>query len=215
MELRIQEALVELRQKDKQMLNQSRLAQMGEMISMIAHQWRQPLSAISGTSSALALKSKLNKLDKETTIQLADKIISYSHHLSSTIDDFREFFKTNKEKKDTTFKHLVDEVMKIIEMSIINKDVEIIIDTTNNCHFYTYPNEVKQVILNLIQNAEDILMEKNIKNRQITIRSQNQVLEISDNGGGIPEDIIAKIFDHIFQQKQKKMVQDLDFICLK
>jgi signal transduction histidine kinase len=204
LELKVQEALIELRNKDKQMLHQSRLAQMGEMISMIAHQWRQPLSAISGTSSALALKSKLNKLDKDTTIELADKITSYSHHLSSTIDDFREFFKTNKEKRDTTFKDLIDEVLKIIEISIDNKNIELIVDTMSDRNLHTYPNEVKQVILNLIKNAEDILIENNITNGQITIKSNRKILEISDNGGGIPEEIISKIFDPYFSTKIKK-----------
>ncbi|MEA3383507.1 MAG: PAS domain-containing protein [Campylobacterota bacterium] len=91
------------REKDRQIMEQSRLAQMGEMISMIAHQWRQPLAAISSTSAGINLKAKLNKLDNDTAVALSTKINDYSQHLSNTIDDFREFFKSNKEKKEITY----------------------------------------------------------------------------------------------------------------
>ena len=91
------------RKKDKLMLQQNRLAQMGEMISMIAHQWRQPLSAISSTASAISLKAELNKLDNDKAIELSDKICNFSQHLSSTIDDFRGFAKDDKTKTKTDF----------------------------------------------------------------------------------------------------------------
>ena len=192
------------RQKDQHIIQQSRLAQMGEMISMIAHQWRQPLAAISSTSTAINLKAKLHKLDEATIIDSSDKIIKYSQHLSTTIDDFREFFKSNKEKKDTTYSELIKSVLNIVQIAIENKNIKII--TNLNCKntFNTYPNEVKQVILNLIKNAEDVLVEKNIKNPMIRIETVNSILTISDNGEGISKDIMDKIFDPYFSTKIKK-----------
>jgi len=197
-------------QKDRQLLQQSRLAQMGEMISMIAHQWRQPLAAISSTSASLELKAKLNKLDNDIVIELSNNISQYSQHLSSTIDDFREFFKTNKEKKEVSYNELILSVLNIVEDSIVNKNIKIITKLDCDYKLHTYPNEVKQVILNLIKNAEDVLIEKDIKNPTITIQTSceinctNPVLLIGDNGGGISKDIIDKIFDPYFSTKTKK-----------
>jgi len=196
------------RQKDQQLFQQSRLAQMGEMMSMIAHQWRQPLSAISSTSSAINLKARLGKLDKETTTALSRDILDYVQHLSSTIDDFREFFKSNKDLKKTSYDELIKSVLKIIESSIKTKNIELILELNCSDEFKTYPNEIRQVILNLIKNAEDILIEKDIKEPFIKIKTHKKddklIFEIEDNGGGVPEDIKDLIFDPYFSTKTKK-----------
>ncbi len=192
------------REKDKLMLHQSRLAQMGEMISMIAHQWRQPLAAISSTSAAISLKAKLNKLDENTTIKLTDKISEYSQHLSLTIDDFRDFFKPNKDKSDITYDELLQSVLNIIEIPINHQKIKLIKEFNSKQTFNTYPNEIKQVILNIIKNAEDVLMEKEIENPIITIKTKDNILTIGDNAGGVSKDIIDKIFDPYFSTKTQK-----------
>ncbi len=206
----ITQAIKDNRYKEQQLFQQSRLAQMGEMISMIAHQWRQPLTAISATSAGISLKAKLHKLDENIAIELADKISNYAQHLSSTIDDFREFFKSNKEKKEITFNELVNGVLNIVKDSITNKNIELITKLNCNHKLNTYPNEIKQVILNLIKNSEDILIEKDIKNPVITIETKcdldfkSPILMIKDNGGGIPDDISSQIFDPYFSTKTEK-----------
>jgi signal transduction histidine kinase len=174
------------------------------MLSMIAHQWRQPLSAISSSAGALKLKARLNKLDTKTSIELSDDIIEFSQHLSATIDDFRKFFKSNKELKSTNYKELVDSVLHIAESSLISKNIKIVKEVDDKYTFQTHPNELKQVILNLIKNAEDILLERDINNPTITIKTDKNILTISDNGGGIPEDIIDKIFEPYFSTKEQK-----------
>ncbi len=201
---KVKKEVAQNRKKDQQLIQQSRLAQMGEMISMIAHQWRQPLAAISSTSAGISLKAQLNKLDNTTAIELSNKISGYSQHLSTTIDDFREFFRSNKEKRDTTYNELIKSVLNIVETSIINQNISIKKDLNCNDTLYTYPNEIKQVILNILKNAEDILLEKNIQNPTITIKTQCGALFISDNAGGIPIDIIDKVFDPYFSTKTKK-----------
>ncbi len=204
LKLKVRQEVAKNRKKDKQMMQQSRLAQMGEMISMIAHQWRQPLAAISSTSIGINIKAELGKLDRDTAIELSDKISSYAQHLSATIDDFREFFKSNKEKRNTTYCELIKNVLDIVKVSIENQNIELIIIKNCKRTFYTYPNEIKQVILNLIKNAEDILLERRVKNPKITIETKDGILTISDNGGGIPTDIMDKIFDPYFSTKTKK-----------
>ena len=187
---------------------QSRLAQMGEMISMIAHQWRQPLSAINSTSTALNLKAKLNKLDNDTVIKLTDQVLEYTQYLSTTIDDFRNFFKSNKEKEEVSYTQLIECVMRISEGSMSYENINLIQELNCKDTFHIYQNEFKQVILNLIKNAEDVLVENNVKNPYIKIHTYKEgtklILEVSDNGGGISDDIIANIFDPYFSTKLKK-----------
>jgi len=200
--------LTDIKEKDRLIQTQSRLAQMGEMITMIAHQWRQPLSAISATSTAINLKAQLNKLDKEYIIEMTDNISGYSQHLSDTIDDFRNFFKPNKEKVETSFSELLDSVLKIISVSMDNHNIKLIREFDSEVQFHSYSNEIKQVILNLFKNSEDIFIDKKIENAyiKVVIRDDEDsiILEISDNAGGIPESIIDDIFTPYFSTKKKK-----------
>ena len=208
LEKRVEEEVRKNREKDRQLLHQSRLAQMGEMISMIAHQWRQPLSAISSCSLAINVKAKLGKLDKESAVELSEKISEYSQHLSSTIDDFREFFKPNRGKEETTYESLVKSALSIVEVSLKNKNIEVRLDLQCNALLTTYPNELKQVILNLIKNAEDAVVERKVPEPYIEIKSYIEdgkaVLEVRDNAGGVPDNIIDKIFDPYFSTKLEK-----------
>jgi len=208
LEKKVQEAVKEIKDKERALYQQSRLAQMGEMMSMIAHQWRQPLSAITATSAGLNLKAQLNKADKELIERTTNNISEYAQHLSQTIDDFRDFFKPTKGKKSVNLDELLTSVLSIAEVSLKNRNIKIIEDLNTSEFFESYPNELKQVILNLIKNAEDVLVEKNIKEPFIKISTcqegSKHILKISDNGGGIPEDIIGKIFDPYFSTKTDK-----------
>jgi len=204
LEERVAKEVEKNREKDKQMLHQSKLAQMGEMISMIAHQWRQPLSAIGAAAIGINLKAQLGKLDKETAMDASNKIADYTKHLSETIDDFRTFFKSNKEKQTATYSQLVQSVLNIVEVSITNKDIEIVKNLNSTASFETYTNELKQVLLNLIKNAEDALLEQDVQNPTITIESYDNVLIVRDNAGGIPEEVLDKIFEPYFSTKSEK-----------
>ncbi len=201
---RVDEEVKKNRLKDQYILQQSKLAQMGEMISMIAHQWRQPLSAISATSGSISIKAKIGTLDNETSKQLADNITEYSQHLSRTIDDFRNFFKENKTKENTTLDEIVQETLDIVRLSLENLEIKLITAFDSKSEIYTYKNELKQVVLNIIKNAEDIFKEKNIKNPKITIITKDKTITIKDNAGGIPKDIIDKIFEPYFSTKIQK-----------
>ena len=195
-------------EKDRRLLQQSRMAQMGEMISMIAHQWRQPLAAISSTSASLELKASLNKLNNDIVQEKAQDISFFAQHLSKTIDDFRNFFKPNKIEMETSYDKLIVSVINIIGVSIGNKDIKLIQDLKCHDSFISYPNELKQVILNLIKNAEDALLEKQIKTPYIKISTYKEkdklILEVNDNAGGIPEEIVKNIFDLYFSTKTQK-----------
>ncbi|MFK5976805.1 MAG: ATP-binding protein [Sulfurovum sp.] len=205
---RVEIEIQKSRDKDKKLIEHSRLAQMGEMLSMIAHQWRQPLSAISSTAVGLEIKADLNKIDNAFVIKQAQNISKYSQYLSQTINDFRDFFKSDKKKSITSFKEILYSVLNIVEVSITNKNIDIIKKCNNQESFNTYSNELKQVILNLLKNAEDVLIERNIENPYIKIttykRDDKYIMEIKDNGGGVPKDIEKKIFDPYFSTKLEK-----------
>ncbi len=191
-----------------QMLEQSRLAQMGEMISMIAHQWRQPLASIAAISSTLTLDLMMDNYKKEFFEERLEAISDLSQHLSSTIDDFRGFFKENKEKADATWEMITEGSLSIIEPTLQTHNIRIerLYETKESLH--TYVNEVRQVLLNIFKNAEDIFLEKKSDNATIWVRSYQKgstlCLNIEDNGGGIPEEFLIKIFDPYFSTKEKK-----------
>ncbi len=208
LEKKVSKSIAKLREKDIIMFQQSRLAQMGEMLSMIAHQWRQPLNAISSTSTALKLKTLMGKANADVITDATDKISFYVKHLSSTIDDFRDFFKPKKEKQETNFDILVESSLLIVQPSLDDKKIKVIKELNSQSTFVSYANELKQVLLNLIKNAEDALSDNKVKESKIIIKTYEKentfILEVEDNAGGIPKDIMPKIFDPYFSTKTKK-----------
>lgn len=204
LEDRIKIEIEKNQQKERYMLQQSKLAQMGEMISMIAHQWRQPLSAISAASSVLTVKAKRDQLDAKLALEIATKIKDFAFHLSETIDDFRNFFRADKEKTQTDFLQVLESVESIVGDSLEQHNIELVKDIKRVVVFNAYENEIKQVLLNLIKNAEDALIEKDLQTKKIFIEIDNDFLSVSDNAGGIAEEIIDKIFEPYFSTKIKK-----------
>jgi PAS domain S-box-containing protein len=193
----------------KQLIQQSRLAQMGEMISMIAHQWRQPLTAISATTNNLLIRMLLDdKIKKEDLKNEISLISDYSQHLSMTIDDFRNFFKTDNEKIDISLENIIDNSIAIVRNSLESNSINLVTEYNCNKNINIFATEVNQVILNIIKNSEDALIENCIIDAKISIKTycNNSILtiEIEDNAKGIPSDIIDKIFDPYFSTKKSK-----------
>jgi len=200
--------------QEQQLLQQSRFAQMGEMISMIAHQWRQPLSAISSTASNLDIKIQLETFDLDTKegqqeqnkyfTEHLHNIDTYVHNLSTTIDDFRDFYKPNKLSVKASLEYVIIKALNIIKASLINDNIEVIYEYNSEKELRLYANEMMQVILNILKNAQDNFIEKNIQDRQIIIGTHDNTINIYDNGGGIDPDIIDNIFDPYFSTKDDK-----------
>ncbi|BBG65931.1 histidine kinase [Hydrogenimonas sp.] len=203
----MREALERNREQSMRMVQQSRLASMGEMVSMIAHQWRQPLNAISLTASDLKLKILMGKSDDNSLVGGLEKIVGYVHHLSETVEDFRTFFKSGKNRTETSFKEIVESLKGIIETSLKNSSIKVVYNLDGNARFNSYPNEIKQVVLNLVKNAQDVLIERGVENPRIEIVARydgrRHYLEVRDNGGGIDPSILGHIFDPGFSTKEK------------
>lgn len=198
-----------IKQQEIQLIHQNRLAQMGEMISMIAHQWRQPLSAISSNIGNLQLKLTLGKFESDYFYEKLEKVVLQTVYLSDTIEDFRNFFRPDKQKNKIFAKELIDDTLRIIDSSL--KEHSIQIDTNYSCakELYTYSNEVKQVLLNIVKNAQDAFISKKIVDARIVIEARCSLdsrcmITIEDNAGGIDKDVIDKIFDPYFSTKSEK-----------
>lgn len=194
-----------LREKDRQLQYQARLAQLGEMLNMISHQWRQPLMSISATTSYLYGKLLIDEFDKNEFIKEMELIEESSQHLSNTINDFRNFFKVDKQKVLTSFEDIIDNTLKIIKPILSHNQIEIKTDFNSHSTIYSLENEIRQVVLNILKNAEDAFLENEIRNRVIEVKTFDEnlfaYLEISDNAGGIKSHHIDKIFDSYFTTK--------------
>ncbi len=205
---KVQQEVEIIREKDKQLLQQSKLAQMGEMISMIAHQWRQPLAAITTTTSNLNFKIIMDEINKDELQNEITNIENYVQHLSKTIDDFRNFFKENKNKESKSIDFLVENSISLVKNLIANKNITIIKEFKCKEQIHTYTNEISQVLLNLISNAKDAFLENSTKDPTITISTYCKdgyaYISCHDNAGGISEDILDDIFNPYFSTKKEK-----------
>ncbi len=198
----------------KMIESQNRISAMGEMMSNIAHQWRQPISAINNALTSLELEIELNELkqiESETFLDTSSRIKKYITYLNNTIDDFRKLTSNEKEKTKFNLKNTLNEAFKIAESEYKRHHINFSInsDTDENIEIRGYERELKQVLINILNNAKDVCVERKIKNPSINtsiIDSINSVtIVIQDNAGGISEDIISKIFDPYFTTKHQSM----------
>lgn len=196
-----------LNEKEELMLSQSKNAAMGEMISMIAHQWRQPITTISMSANNIIADIELDVFDASETKKIAEIISTQTQFLSKTIDDFRNFFKEDKGIDEFKFKSLFNELSSIILASLKNKDIELKVFCDENILFRTYKRELLQVLLNIIKNAKEALVEEHIDNKFIKVLVEDLDYEIkitiSDNAGGIKEENLSKIFEAYFTTKDE------------
>jgi two-component system, NtrC family, C4-dicarboxylate transport sensor histidine kinase DctB len=196
-------ALEELRDKERMLLQQSRLAALGEMISNIAHQWRQPLNELGLIIQELPVMYERGNFDRDYLRGSSAKFMKVLSHMSKTIDDFRNFFSPDKEKVSFKVREVVDNTLSLIEESFKQLRIAISVECTGDPVIFGHPNEFSQVILNLLFNARDAFLARGDQGaREIAIEmyqlGEKSVLTVTDNAGGIPEEIIEKIFDPYF-----------------
>ena len=185
---------------------------MGEMLEMIAHQWRQPLTAIGMISNNMLLKMILHEdeaVDKRLLGLELDDINKHVRYLSDTIDDFRNFFKESKSKQEVCVDEIIDKSVSLIKKQLEQSAIEIeIINKCEKILLFTYKNELTQVLLNILSNSKDAFESQNIKNKKIIIKclkkDNNLLLIIEDNAGGITDDVLPKIFEPYFSTKKQK-----------
>jgi signal transduction histidine kinase len=215
---RVNEVINNLQKKEELLQYKPRYVQINEIISMIAHQWRQPLSMISAAVFSIRVKTKRKKFDLSTQqgqidhIRYLEKNLSEIEEqvqfLSSTINNFRNFFEPEKLKENTTLQSIISNALNIIEIPLRENSIDIKKDFNSVNTINVFKNEVTQVIINILSNAQDNFLNRNISGAEILIHTYDKntsaILEISDNGGGIEDDIFKEIFDPYFSTKEDK-----------
>lgn len=200
--------ITELKRKDKILITQSRHAAMGEMISMIAHQWRQPLSTISMDANNMLVDIAIDNFSISDSEKYANHIAHQTQHLSQTIDDFRNFFKPDKAISKVNIEDILNQTLSIVKDILNNSNIKFTSFFETQTEVEAYPRELMQVFVNIITNAQDVLVSTQTKNAFIIVRVYEDKLyvnvEICDNGGGIDASILAKIFDPYFSTKDEK-----------
>jgi PAS domain S-box-containing protein len=197
-----------LKYQEEMMIVQSRHAAMGEMISMIAHQWRQPATVISLCANNILTDVILDEVNQESLKRNSKDIIDQTNYLSRTIDDFRNFFKPNKEKSLVSVEEVMHEVKNMMKATLSNHRIKLQENYSSNKKIKTYKKELEQVLINLIKNSQEILEENN-KDRKIIfineyIKNNNVILHVCDNAGGIEQKNIHRIFEPYFTTKDEK-----------
>lgn len=193
---------------ERLMIAQSRLAIMGEMIGMIAHQWRQPITVIGMLTNNALLDIELGELKIDELIGDLQSIDKQVHFLSRTIDDFRNFFRPNKLPQSITLREIESELMTIMGKSFENNRISVHFVGDYDLQFITYKNELLQVFLNILNNAKDAFIENKTISPVITVTLSKTAdtleFSITDNGGGIKPDILHHIFEPYFSTKSEK-----------
>lgn len=194
--------------KDRLLQHQSKLAELGDMIGNIAHQWRHPLTRLSLTLQNLKAFQNKDRLTDKLLSDSLETSLYQIEFMSNTIDDFKNFYKNDKEKKNFYVYDAIESVLKIIGPMLEHKNIELNISDKQKVEIFGNKNEFSQVLMNLIVNAKDAFDDNGIKNPRIDIyieKNKNEIkIIVKDNGTGIPKNIIDSIFDPYFTTKEEK-----------
>lgn len=213
LEERVTRLVEEEKARNSILLKQSRQAQLGEMIGVIAHQWRQPLGAIAAASSSVTFSLSFMDRNDKTSVEECEVFISermealmfYVHSLTDTMDDFRNFFSPNKVKAKSCSSVCVEKALAILDSSLKNKNITVEKHYETDTEVSLFTNEIMQVVLNVVKNAQDNFVEKGTPEAKIVIKVSDgpdyQKISISDNGGGVPEEYLDSVFNSYFTTK--------------
>ncbi len=202
---RVDKTLAQMRQNDQVLIEKSRLAAMGEMIEQIAHQWRQPLHALSLLNQDLYFKVQLKTVTQEDYEKIHDRMNEQLQYMSQTIDDFRNFSKPNKEKETFYIEEVIESALNLNEGSLKYAKINASLLSENEHAVFGMRHEIMQVCMNLIKNVQDVVLERKIQEPwlKFNISEKDDLIEIcvEDNAQGISEDKIEHVFEPYFSTK--------------
>ena len=207
LEQRVREESAKNREKDHLLIQQSRLAAMGEMIGNIAHQWRQPLNTLGLALANLEDAFNYNELTGEYLGKQVAEGKQLIQKMSSTIDDFRNFFRPHKEAEPFSAAQAINVAVSLVSASFRNNNISIALELGEDAFIQGFANEFSQVLLNLFANAKDAILQQHIADGKVSVRlardGQWVDVTVADNGGGIPAGVMEKIFEPYFSTKER------------
>ncbi|MBN2832892.1 MAG: HAMP domain-containing histidine kinase, partial [Campylobacterales bacterium] len=208
LESKINEEILKRTEQEKLLIQQSKLASMGEMIGNIAHQWRQPLGELSAILINLQVKHSFHDLDDVTLLNSIQQCNKLNAYMSSTISDFQNFFKPSKDKEVFEISEACQKAISMLKASLNYHGIELSFDISAKVEVLGYPNEFAQALLNILSNAKDVLSEREVSNPFIRLELKKgykyTLIVIEDNGGGIAQEYIDRIFEPYFTTKYAK-----------
>jgi len=195
-------------EKTALMIKESRFAQMGKILSMIAHHWRQPLSSISTSSANMKMSIMLDDTSDEKFLNNIESIDYHVTRLSKTINDFRGFFQSSKEMEETTIQKIMKDAFDIVQETMTSNGISFDLDINDRATIKVYKNELVQAILNILTNANEIFLERKQNNAWMSIRSfhndRDVIVKIEDNAGGMDAEQLSNIFEPYFSTKKER-----------
>jgi len=213
LEKRIKRELEKHKKQEEILIQQSKLASMGEMVGAISHQWRQPISTVSLILQNIKEAYEFDDITEESLEEFVRKGVEQIDYMSKTIDDFRNFFKPIQAKEDFSIVENINETLSILQAQLdaCLIDIEIRSNLKEDAKVNGYPNEFKQVLINIINNAKDVIVEKQEKNElekgrviiKIYSRGSYYYVSLKDNGGGIPQKVLDRVFEPYFTTKEQ------------
>lgn len=204
---------------NESLVSKSKLANMGEMIATIAHQWRQPLAQLNGTIINLDYDYENKALNQNSFHLYRDNMENLVEYMSATVDDFTKFFHPKKEKTTVNLSNLLSNAKEMLKGNLEQFNIQLLIESPKTLHITTYSSELMQVIFSLVYNARDAFIHNKIDAPRITIKA-NQVgnklvIDVQDNAGGVPKEIQYKIFDPYFTTKHQSQGTGLGLYIAK
>lgn len=208
LESKINEEIFKRTEQEKLLIQQSKLASMGEMIGNIAHQWRQPLGEMSAVLMNIRVRYEFGDFSGAFLLESLNQCNKINLYMSSTISDFQNFFKPSKSKEVFEVSEACVKAIAMLQASLKYHAIECHFDTSEQMEVFGYPNEFSQALLNILSNAKDVLIDREVPNPFIRLElkrgHQYILIIIEDNGGGIGLEYIDRIFEPYFTTKYAK-----------
>lgn len=205
---RIEEEIIERTKQEQLLIQQSKLAAMGNMIGNIAHQWRQPLSEINAVLMIIQVRYQFNDFSEDFLNEKIDECNQITTHMSNTINDFQNFFKPSKQKDIFDINESCKNASSILQASLKYHSINFTFSSSDQAYVFGYPNEFAHALLNILSNAKDVLIERKIANPYIFMEvkcgHKFVLIKIQDNGGGIKQEYMERIFEPYFTTKHAR-----------
>ncbi len=206
LEQKVKNEIAKTEEKEKIIYEQSKFAAMGEMIDAVAHQWIQPLNLINLQVDMMCYDFKSGNIDQKYMDDFQEKTAEYVEHMNNTLNEFRTFFRPNKEQIKFNVKEMIEKVLFLIKDDLIKNTITTKINLIDDYSIVGIENEFKHIILNLINNSKDAFLESNIEKKIITINiiqnDTENIIEVIDNAGGIDKSVLKDIFRANITTKQ-------------